>query len=59
MFLLGENGISESFSEAMAFQELLKFPFISRFRFGFETQLMETTKFSRTVSKLDSHGMRR
>ena len=53
MFLFGENGISESFSEAMAFQELLKFPFILRFRFGFETQLMET------VSKLDSHSMRR
>ena len=59
MFLFGDNRISESFSEAMAFQELLKFPFISRFRFGFETQLMKTTKFSRTVSKISSHGMRR
>ena len=57
MFLFGENRMSESFSEAMAFQELLKFPLISRFCFGFETQLMNTTKFSCTVSKLDSHSM--
>jgi hypothetical protein len=42
----------------MASQELLKFPFISRFRFGFETQLMKTTKFSCTVSKISSHGKR-
>jgi hypothetical protein len=33
-----------------------EFPFISRIRVGFETQLMDTTKCSRTVSKMDSHS---
>src|ERR1700676_1779592 len=37
---------------------VMKFPFISRFRVGFETQLMETTKLSRTVSKKFSQGIR-
>ena len=58
MFLFGENTITESCSEAMVFQELLKFPFISKIRVGFETQLMNTTKHSRTVSKIHSQGIR-
>ena len=38
---------------------VMKSPFISKFRVGFETQLMETTKTSRTVSKMLSQGIRR
>ena len=37
--------------------ELKEFPFISKFRVGFETQLMDTSKCIRTVSKIDSHDI--
>jgi hypothetical protein len=37
--------------------ELKEFPFISKFCVGFEIQLMDTTKFSCTVSKIDSHNI--
>ena len=34
------------------------FPFISKIHVGCETQLMDTTKYSPTVSKIDSHNIR-